>query len=483
LLAVKTLGLTWRCESEKWTISYQRSDVFLPDSTKGVPPMPVFQQGRALLIAVSDYQDPGLKLKKPITLADAQGVALALQDPAVAAYPAGQVRLIPEEGKRATTGEVVKAFEQFAGQVKPTDTAFVFFCGHGVLGETGEYHLTTEDTVLNAMGRVKKGTGLAKSDLMNLLRAITAQKVLFIINACFSGHVGATLSADGGVATAPPPSTLGAEILATGVGRALITASRPTQYSFFNSQDANTYFGQALIEGLRGKAVARKGYVGLYELYTQLYEDVRSKSGGNQEPVLTIVDGVGPFPVALHQGGALGPLDPTSIDTQAPKGAAVELVKPAVVAAIGRAAQALNIRSQGNVAVDQSRKVVDFGSGNSISGSVSFGEVAMGNITKIAITTSMHTAASANDVEAVVKAIGSLRDDLRKLPDVSKYDRCDADDELRKAQDAREDKLRMLEKLESAQRILLKIGGVAEGGIKLAETVGVLIQRLAFGSG
>ena len=217
--------------------------------------------------------------------------------------------------------------------------------------------------------------------------------------------------------------------------------------------------------------------MGLYELYQRVYEDVRSRSGGNQEPVLTIVNGVGPFPVALHQGGTLGPLDPTLINTQSPKGAAVELVKPAVVKAVGRRAQAFNIQAGGGVSIDQSRKGVDFGSGNLI-GSVNMGDVAAGNITKITITTTRTTAARADDMEAVLKTIGSIRDDLGKLPGASKNDRGDADDELRKAQEAHEDKPRMFEKLESAQKILLKIGGVAEGGIKLAEMVGVLIQRL-----
>ena len=145
---------------------------------------------------------------------------------------------------------------------------------------------------------------------------------------------------------APPSSTLGAEILGTGEGRALITASRPTQYSYFISQDANTFFGQALIGGLRGKAAGHGGCVGLYELYQHIYESVRSKSGGNQDPMLTIVDGVGPFPVALHQGGSLGLLDSSAIDQQPPNGAALELVKPSVVKAIGAGRRRLAFRPE-----------------------------------------------------------------------------------------------------------------------------------------
>ena len=106
------------------------------------------------------------------------------------------------------------------------------------------------------------------------------------------------------------------------------------------------------------------------------------------------------------------------------------------------------------------------------------GDVAGRDVIKITITTTTSAAAHADDVDAVLKVIGTIRDDLGKLPGVSKYDRGDADDDLRKAQDARDDKPRMLEKLESAQNTMLKIGSATEGVIKLAEMVGVLIQRL-----
>src|SRR4051794_1925538 len=116
--------------------------------------MPFFQQGHALVIGVADYQDPGLRLPKPMTVADAKGIADALKDPSVGAYPPDQVRLIPDQGRRATREEVIQALKQLAGRTTPTDTAFLFFCGHGVLGEDGRYYLTTQDTVLTAGKRV-----------------------------------------------------------------------------------------------------------------------------------------------------------------------------------------------------------------------------------------------------------------------------------------------------------------------------------------
>jgi len=140
--------------------------------------MPLFQQGHALSIGVVDYHDPGLRLPRPITLDDARGVTDALKDAAVAAYPSNQVHLLPDAGSQATRAEVIRALEQLAGRVSPADTVFIFFCGHGVLGEDGEYHFATQDTVLTTGYRVKTGTGLSKTRLLELLRAVKAQKLL-----------------------------------------------------------------------------------------------------------------------------------------------------------------------------------------------------------------------------------------------------------------------------------------------------------------
>lgn len=328
------------------------------------------------------------------------------------------MRFIPDGGTHATKAEVIQALEQFAGRVGSADTAFIFFCGHGVLGEDGEYYFTTQDTVLTSGNLVKAGTGLSKTKLLELLRAVKARKLIFVINACFSGHVSPTLAPTEGVVGAPPSSTLGVEVLGAGEGRALITASRPTQYSYFSSQDDNTYFGQALIDGLRGGAPGRGGYIGLYELYQHLYTSVRSKTGNRQDPMLTILEGVGPFPLALHEGGQLGSLDPGAIQGTPPKEAAVEVVKRSIVQAIERGAQALNIQAGGNVSIDQIRTLIDFGSRNMM-GNVSFGDVAGGSITNITITTTTTATAHADDIDTIVKAISSIRDDLQKLPDVS----------------------------------------------------------------
>jgi hypothetical protein len=212
-------------------------------------------------------------------------------------------------------------------------------------------------------------------------------------------------------------------------------------------------------------------------LYQHVHERVGAVVGGlggTQEPMLTILQGVGPFPVALHSGGSAGTLNPSAIQQTPPSGTAVEVVGravvqavgrgAAVVQAVGRGAQAFNVQAGGDVKVDQSRKVIDFGTGNQL-----------GNV----IATTTAGAAGVDDGQALLRLIEQLRGDVSRLTDVPEGDREDAADELRKAWEAgqRGNRKRLLEKLESAQKLLLPLAGESPTALRVADAVGALLQR------
>ena len=157
--------------------------------------MSLFQQGHALVIGVGDYADPALKLPQPIPVAEACEVVWALRDADIAGYPENQVQRVGDDNRPATRLEVVKSLTDLAARVTEEDTVFLFYCGHGVMGEDGVYYLTTKDTELTPDRKVKKDTGLSHTSLMTLLGRVKAKKLLFVLNACFSGHVQPTLGA------------------------------------------------------------------------------------------------------------------------------------------------------------------------------------------------------------------------------------------------------------------------------------------------
>src|SRR4051794_35259418 len=108
--------------------------------------MPRFEQGHALIIGVGQYQEPFLRA--PVTKADASGVAKILKDQALGGYPPDQVELLHDE--QSSKAAVKAAFQRLAQRTTSSDTAFVFFCGHGGLGEDGLYYFMTHDTALTS---------------------------------------------------------------------------------------------------------------------------------------------------------------------------------------------------------------------------------------------------------------------------------------------------------------------------------------------
>jgi hypothetical protein len=278
-----------------------------------------FDQGHALIVGIGTYQES--RWDAPVTVGDARELAAALADLEVAGYPDGHVTLLHDES--ATRANVIQALDGLAARATGSDTVLLFFSGHGVMGDDAQYYLTTHDTQFTPAGEARRDSGISETTFLEKLRAIHVNKLLVMINACLSGSVRATLGAapageSGAALGTPPAESLRIGVLATGEGRAVITACRATQSSWFDpSTPSATVFGRAVVDGFRGKGPDRSSpYIKLYELYDYVFATVvqgAKRLGGTQEPVLNIVEGVGPFPVALRTAddATLGPPDVT----------------------------------------------------------------------------------------------------------------------------------------------------------------------------
>ena len=350
--------------------------------------MAPFPRGQALVVGVGSYGDP--RWDAPTAAQDAQGVYVTLVDPALGGYGRGQAELLLDAD--ATHDGVLLALRRLADRCAVDSVALVSLTCHGAQGADGLYYLATHGTRFTPppQEQIVKGTGLHIGELARALRDIPARQLLLLVNACFAGHVGATLGRNG---IAPEyaeratglmlPDEAGNELLTSGEGRAIITASRADQRSYFQADAQHSYFGQALIDALKGSAAgATSGYIGLYELYEGLYRQVRDvtlrRLGAPQEPMLTLLQNVGPFPVAsyAHAGGGDG-----RIAQQPPANTSVRVVERDVIAAIGQGATAIKAEQGSTVTVDNS-KLIDFG-GATVMGGVRIGDVARGNIIKI----------------------------------------------------------------------------------------------------
>ena len=286
---------------------------------------------RAIVIGVGTYKDaavPGV----PVTAREAEQVAAALKNPAGAAYPPDQVQLLSDT--QTTKSNLLAALQALSNQVSPQDTVLVFFSGHGAFGDDGKYYLGTHDVEHGGPNRFKPGTGLSQDELFEQLRPIRTKKLVLIVNACFSGSMNPTLGADAPAPQflgVPPPEAFLDQLLESEDGRAIITASRANQPSHFDWNQPHTFFGQALIDGLRGQGVSgASGYIGLVELYEHIYRQVRAATRNvthPQEPMLSILRGVGTFAIAGWRGGSLGELDDALLKPIPSSGMGVRVVE------------------------------------------------------------------------------------------------------------------------------------------------------------
>ncbi len=274
-----------------------------------------FTQGHALIIGVSEYAHVS-HWRVPQTAADAQAVANVLQDAQYCGYPAAQVQVLA--GTAATTAAIRDGLRKLQ-QTQPSDTVFIFYSGHGHTSDDKTYFLTGSDTHLNERGNVVPDTGISAGELATLLKDVQAERVLLIFNACHAGNIGVLGGSDNDAAApvtlgqaVPRPVALG--LLGTGSGRFVITACRPTQFSFIGTGE-HTLFGDVLLRGLQGDDLfANRGYISVFDLYTFVHDEVKStvertipaatrqQYGGTQEPMFTVTEAVGAFAVALYQG-------------------------------------------------------------------------------------------------------------------------------------------------------------------------------------
>ena len=458
-----------------------------------------FDLGHALVVGVGNYKDSSWNALE--TAADAVGVAGALRDPAVAAYPDDQVRLLCDEA--ATLAGLIAGLDALAA-VPADHTVVIFYAGHGLVRPDGQYYLTAYDTTFVGDDDLVPATALSEQALLQRLRAIRAEKLLLVINACFSGEAGdvgalgaPVAPAAGGAALGVPPSpNLGTRVLATGEGRAVVTACRADQRSYFRRTEPMTFFGSAVTDCLRGaNADPRYRYIGLFDFYENVFTRTRDAALGLQahriqEPVLNLKDGVGPFAIALvGQAGGIGAalagdagdaaLGGDDVRQTLGGNTAIDRVPASVVEASGTYQPGMSFAGA-KFAVDN-RKVIDFG--NARIGNIQIGDVAGGDIVKVTISAPPATAAgvrTAADLQATIEKVAA---DVESLSGAAPADRQDIIDELEKAGQAAKtgDHARVSAKLEAARALLARLGGSIPAAVPISETVAVLVQRSGAG--
>ena len=256
------------------------------------PPAAATHERWAVVIGVGAYESAGIPRLK-YTVSDAEAIHQTLIGPA--GFKKENVLLLTDRSERKPTLRNIKwALGTFLGRsAKKDDTVLIFFAGHGapevdtrgVERDGLAKYLIPADADPDDL----YSTALPMDELQTIFGRIESERVVAFLDACYSGAAGGrTFAAKRTRAGAVDDLFL--ERLTRSKGRAIITASRPTEVSIELPELGHGIFTYYLVQGLEGAAdLNRDGIVSLQELYEYLEQQVSAKSravGGNQHPVM-----------------------------------------------------------------------------------------------------------------------------------------------------------------------------------------------------
>ena len=241
----------------------------LPD-TQPAPDLPD-ERRLALVVATQVYDDVSLRrLRAPGH--DAEDLGTVLADPGVGGFSVTSVI-------DGTAQEVRIAVGDFLADRRPDDLVLVYLSCHGLVDLRRRLYFAARDTRKERLS----ATGVEAKWLLDQLEDCRAKRQVLILDCCFSGAfaLGAKGDEDLGI---------GHRFSGQGRGRAVLTASRDSEYSFEGEptpgqEVPGSIFTSALVDGIRSGAadLDQDGYVSVDDAYGYAFDAVRA-SKAEQTP-------------------------------------------------------------------------------------------------------------------------------------------------------------------------------------------------------
>ncbi|MBW4596643.1 MAG: ABC transporter substrate-binding protein [Brasilonema angustatum HA4187-MV1] len=232
----------------------------------------------ALLIGVSEYEQGLTPL--PAAAKDVEAMQQVLQNPEIGGFDEVKPLLNLERHK------MEEAIETLFSSRQKDDLVLLFFSGHGIKDESGRLYFATHNTRKTDKGELVRATAVPASFVHEIMRKSRSKHQVVILDCCFSGAFAEGLSAkdDGFVDV---KNQLGGE------GRAVLTSSTSTQYSFEQQgADISTYT-RYIVEGL-GTGVADRdqdGWISVDELHEYAKQKVQEVAPAMNPEIYAIKEG------------------------------------------------------------------------------------------------------------------------------------------------------------------------------------------------
>jgi hypothetical protein len=246
----------------------------------------------AVIIGVGQYESSDIP-KLRYTVSDAEAMYHVLTG--LGGFKKEHVLLLTDTTERRPTYRNVKwALGTFlARSAKKDDTVLIYFAGHGApeVDQRGVERdgLSKYLVPVDAEPDDLYSTALPMDELQTIFGRLEAERIIVFLDSCYSGAAGGRTFASKKTRASHIDEQF-LERLTASKGRAIITASRPTEVSLELAELGHGLFTYYLVQGLKGAAdLNQDGIIVLQELYEYLEQNVTQKSravGGNQHPVM-----------------------------------------------------------------------------------------------------------------------------------------------------------------------------------------------------
>ncbi len=217
----------------------------------------------ALLIGVSEYQ-PGLN-PLPSAVKDVEAMRRVLTHPEIGNFAEGDITAL----KNPQRQEMEDAIYNLFAHRQKEDLLLFYFSGHGIKDDNGKLYLSTS-TTRKQNDRLFKPSAVAASVLHESMNESRSQRQVIILDCCFSGAIaqGLTVKDDG---------TVNLQEQLGGKGRAILTSSTSTQYSFEQEGSDLSIYTRYLVEGIEKGAADRDGdgWISIDELHEYASDKVK----------------------------------------------------------------------------------------------------------------------------------------------------------------------------------------------------------------
>ena len=232
----------------------------------------------ALLIGMSQYQ-PGLS-PLPGAVRDMAAMQRVLQHPDMGGFDEVKILANPD------VQQMQEAIEALFSSCVKEDLTLLFFSGHGIKDDRGRLYFATPLTRKNSNGDLVKATAVPASFVQDIMSQSRCNRQVVILDCCFSGAFAEGMTAkDDGVVDVQ--SQLGGE------GRAVLTSSTSTQYSFEEQGAELSVYTRFIVEGIEtGIAdTDNDGFIAVDELHDYARKKVQDTSPAMKPKIYAVEEG------------------------------------------------------------------------------------------------------------------------------------------------------------------------------------------------